>query len=240
MMGWTWRGLRGGIVTTRYPSVSDPMPETYRGRVDALDAATEEQQRGADVCPTRAIDPAPGHAVVNRRRCIQCGRCASAAPLAFKMSNAIDIGEVVATQNVRQVKRFPRSIHLRHVDTGSDGSEEQELQAMFNPFYDANRLGIFMTATPRHADILVVTGPVTKPMRAPLERAFEALPEPKLVLALGTTACSGSIVDLDDVAGPVDRVVPVDIYVPGSPPTPLTILHAILCAIGRLPERFCT
>lgn len=236
MTGWIWRGLRRGIVTTGYPRRSDAMPSGYRGRVRALDAPQDDQRRGAAACPTRAIDPGDSRAVVDRRRCIQCGQCARVAPDAFAMDNAFAIAQIADAAQVRAVRAFRRSIHLRHVDTGSDGSEEQELQAMFNPFYDANRLGIFMTATPRHADVLIVTGPVTHAMKAPLERVYEAMPDPKIVIALGTTACSGGILSGDAIAGPVDRVLPVDVYIPGSPPAPLTILHGILAAMGRVAE----
>ena len=236
MTGWIWRGLRRGIVTTGYPHRSDGMPSGYRGRVKALDASQDDQHRGAAACPTGAIHPGEGRAAVDRRRCIQCGQCARVAPMAFAMENAFAIAQVVDAARVRAVRTFRRSIHLRHVDTGSDGSEEQELQAMFNPFYDANRLGIFMTATPRHADVLIVTGPVTHAMKTPLERAYEAMPDPKIVIALGTTACSGGILSGDAIVGPVDRVLPVDVYIPGSPPAPLTILHGILAALGRVAE----
>lgn len=231
-MSWLLRGLRRGIVTTHYPAAPAGMPHMYRGAVDALEASRGEQQRGAAVCPTQAIEAGDDRAIVDRRRCIQCGLCAAAAPGAFAMSNAFALGSVAENQRTGKMRAFSRSLFIRHIDTGSDGSEEQELQALFNPYYDANRLGIFLTATPRHADVLVVTGPVTEKMREPLMRAYGAMPEPKIVMALGTTACSGGICDPRAIAGPVDRLLPVDAYVPGSPPSPLTILSA-LSALAR-------
>jgi len=215
------------------------MPALYRGMVESLSASAEDQARGAAACPTSAIVPGKERAIVVRERCIQCGRCAAAASDAFVLKNEFEIAQIGPDVEATRLRigaasrAFGRSIHLRHIDTGSDGSEEQELQAIFNPFYDANRLGIFLTATPRHADMLVVTGPVTAPMVEPLRRAYEAMPEPKLVVALGTTACSGGIFARPAICGPVDQIVPVDVYIPGSPPSPLTILHGLLLALGR-------
>ena len=137
----------------------------------------------------------------------------------------------------RRAAALGRSIFVRHVDAGSDFSCDQEVHALFNPFYDLNRLGIFLTATPRHADLLLVTGAVTFAMRQPLLRTFEAMPEPKLVVAVGTAAASGSIYGSDAVAGPVDRILPVDVKVPGAPPAPLSIMHGIWVALGRTPAR---
>jgi Ni,Fe-hydrogenase III small subunit len=137
----------------------------------------------------------------------------------------------------RRAAALGKSIFVRHVDAGSDFSCDQEVHALFNPFYDLNRLGIFLTATPRHADILLVTGAVTFAMMQPLLRTFEAMPEPKLVVAVGTAASSGSIYGNDAVVGPVDRVLPVDVKVPGAPPAPLSIMHGIWVALGRTPAR---
>jgi formate hydrogenlyase subunit 7 len=129
---------------------------------------------------------------------------------------------------------FRRSLHIRHVDTGSDGAIEHELTALLNPYYDMQRLGLFFTASPRHADVLLVTGPVTQPMRDPLLRTYEAMPEPRVVIAAGTDACSGGIWAGPEVLGGVDRVLPVDVYVPGDPPSPIALLHGLLLAGGRV------
>ncbi|MGH2851107.1 MAG: NADH-quinone oxidoreductase subunit B family protein [Solirubrobacteraceae bacterium] len=128
-----------------------------------------------------------------------------------------------------------RSIHVRHIDCGSDGSEEWEIQALWNPYYDIQRLGFFLTAAPRHADILLATGPVTSAMRAPLERTWEVMPEPKALVAVGTDACSGGLAAPGGLtAGGVDAVLAVDVYVPGSPPAPIAIMHGLLLATGLL------
>jgi Ni,Fe-hydrogenase III small subunit len=131
---------------------------------------------------------------------------------------------------------FRRSLHIRHVDAGSDGAVEQEIAALLNPYYDVQRLGLFFTATPRHADVLLVTGPVTRPMEQPLLRTYEAMPEPRVVVAAGTDACSGGIWTAPEVLGGIDRVLPVDVYIPGDPPSPIALLHGVLLAAGRVPE----
>jgi Ni,Fe-hydrogenase III small subunit len=239
---WIAYGLRGGILTTRYPAQADDMPPAYRGAVDALPADVESRQRGAAACLSGAISQGGAAVVVDALRCFQCGECARREPSAFRMTNRFELAEVsgdpetIRTMLRRRARMFGRSVHLLHVDAGSDGSEEQELQAIFNPFYDANRLGIFLTPTPRHADVLVATGVVTKPMVQPLLRAYEGMPEPKIVMALGTSACSGGIFALRDrsvLAGSVDSVIPVDVFVPGAPPSPLTILAGLWVALGH-------
>jgi Ni,Fe-hydrogenase III small subunit len=128
-----------------------------------------------------------------------------------------------------------RSVHVRHIDCGSDGAEEWEIQALWNPYYDIQRLGFFLTAAPRHADILLVTGAVTSPMRLPLARTWEVMPEPKALVAVGTDACSGGLSAGGTLtAGGVDEVLAVDVYVPGSPPAPIAIMHGLLLATGVL------
>ena len=132
-------------------------------------------------------------------------------------------------------RTLKRSVHIRHVDAGSDGGEEWEIQALTNPYYDIQRLGFFFTLSPRHADILLVTGAVTEPMREPLRRAWETVPEPKAVIAAGTDACSGGLAagTASSTAG-VDTLLPVDVYVPGSPPSPIALLNGLLLATGVL------
>jgi Ni,Fe-hydrogenase III small subunit len=134
-----------------------------------------------------------------------------------------------------------RSVHLRHVDAGSDGAEEQEIAALLGSVYDINRLGIFFTASPRHADVLLVTGAGAHGMAEPLRRTYTGMPDPKVVIAVGTDAVSGGLVGAHRgsyaTAAGVGDVIPVDVWVPGSPPSPFSILHALLAALGRLPHR---
>jgi Ni,Fe-hydrogenase III small subunit len=128
-----------------------------------------------------------------------------------------------------------RSVHVRHVDAGSDGSEEWEIQALLGPVYDIHRLGVFFTASPRHADVLLVTGAGSAGMAGPLRTTYDGMPDPKVVIAVGTDAASGGLLAGrgSGTAG-VSGTVPVDVWVPGSPPPPFGILNALLIAVGKL------
>lgn len=130
--------------------------------------------------------------------------------------------------------RFGRSLHVRQVDAGSCNGCELEIAATTNPLFDLERFGIHFVASPRHADLLLVTGPVTRNMEIALVRTYEAAPEPRVVVAVGACGCSGGIFGEGTYAsvGGVDRVVPVDVYVPGCPPRPHAILNGLLVAMG--------
>jgi Ni,Fe-hydrogenase III small subunit/formate hydrogenlyase subunit 6/NADH:ubiquinone oxidoreductase subunit I len=133
---------------------------------------------------------------------------------------------------------FGRSLHIREVDAGSCNGCEVEIVNLSNPVYDAERFGIHFVASPRHADMLLVTGPVTRHMELALVKTYEAMPSPKLVVACGTCAISGGIFEGNyAVVGGVDRSIPVDLYIPGCPPHPLTILDGLLRLMGRIKKR---
>jgi Ni,Fe-hydrogenase III small subunit/formate hydrogenlyase subunit 6/NADH:ubiquinone oxidoreductase subunit I len=130
--------------------------------------------------------------------------------------------------------RFGRSLHVRQVDAGSCNGCELEIAATANPVFDLERFGIHFVASPRHADLLLVTGPVTRNMEVALRRTLEATPEPRVVVAVGACGCSGGIFGEGTYAalGGVDRVVPVDVYIPGCPPPPQAILAGLFVAMG--------
>lgn len=137
-----------------------------------------------------------------------------------------------------RVRAFGRSLHVRHVDAGSCGACESEVLALQNPYYDLHRVGLFFTPSPRHADLLLVTGPVTRAMERPLREAYAAMPDPRVVIAACGPACGGGIYGRSYATlGGVDRVLPVDVYVPGSPPPPLSLLYSILLALGRVEQK---
>jgi Ni,Fe-hydrogenase III small subunit/formate hydrogenlyase subunit 6/NADH:ubiquinone oxidoreductase subunit I len=128
-----------------------------------------------------------------------------------------------------------RSLHLRHLDSGSCNACDWELTALLNPVYDVRRLGVDFVASPRHADGVIVTGPVTRNLEVAVRRTWEAVPEPRVVIAVGACASSGGIVGRSYAsAGGVGEVLPVDVFIPGCPPRPEAIVHGILLAVGRL------
>jgi len=257
---WVLRGLRDGIVTTRWPGRADEYAESWRGpatvRPDAvvLDDGAELEL----LCPAGAIEvtggPGVGQPRLDQGRCVLCGRCVAARPDLFAWSagatgpaaaaltrRALVVpGEpetdaavaAVRAALARRTAALRRSVHIRHVDAGSDGSEEWEIQALLGPVYDVQRLGVFFTASPRHADVLLVTGAGTAGMTGPLRATYDGMPDPKVVIAVGTDAVSGGLLS-GRLAG-VDGAVPVDVWLPGSPPSPFGILNALLLATGRL------
>lgn len=252
-----FRGLRNGVLTTHWPQRADEYFDEFPAAVEMLPGIGHRDFLGraiADACPTAAItiDNAPA---LDRGRCILCGRCISAAPDRFAWAHGAgtarlhrevlivtpvpetdDALDAVRTELARRVRRLRRSVHLRHVDAGSDGSDEWEVQALTNPVYDLHRLGIFFTASPRHADILLVTGIGTAGMIEPLRRTLDGMPRPTVVIAVGTDAISGGLIGAGYTGGTgVGDIVAVDVWIPGSPASPFSLLHGILLALGRVP-----
>lgn len=206
---------------------------------------------GSDPANMRQTHNAPD---VDWGRCIVCQRCTEVCPTgAFLPSDDWAVGvtrredllwaapraQLPEPRSDAQDRRpFHRSLHVRHVDAGSCNGCESELQALNNPFYNLHRLGIFFTASPRFADVLLVTGPVTHAMKGPLLEAWQAMPEPKWVIATGTCAVSGGVSGGNYASGNgLDEVLPVDIYLPGCPPNPAAIIHALLMVLHRAQQR---
>jgi Ni,Fe-hydrogenase III small subunit len=148
-----------------------------------------------------------------------------------------ELDELAGELRRRTLELFGRSLHIRTVDTGSCAVCESEIRLLQAPPYDLHRLGFFFTPTPRHADLLMVTGPAIRAADNLLLKAFQATPDPKAVVAIGACALGGVYSEDEFVHGAVDRVVPVDVYVPGCPPSPLALLQGLLIAVGRLEER---
>ena len=141
---------------------------------------------------------------------------------------------VVARLQEEILRTLGRALTIRHVDAGSCNGCELEIHALSNPYYNLEGLGIKFVASPRHADMLLVTGPVSRNMEVALKRTYDATPEPKLVVALGDCGCTGGIFGESYAScGRVSNVIPVDVAVPGCPPTPVAIMQGILTAIGN-------
>jgi len=132
---------------------------------------------------------------------------------------------------------FRRSLHIRTFDSGSCAVCESEIRLLSSPYYDLHRLGFFFTPAPRHADLLLVTGPAVRAADTALLKTLEAIPEPRVVVAAGACALGGVFSEDELVHGHVDAVAPVDVYVPGCPPSPLALLHGLLVAVGRLEDK---
>jgi Ni,Fe-hydrogenase III small subunit/NAD-dependent dihydropyrimidine dehydrogenase PreA subunit len=159
------------------------------------------------------------------------GRCAFEQAI---VDAGPSLAESAARLRDRIQGRLGRSLHVRQVDAGSCNGCELEISATTHPQYDLERFGIHLVASPRHADVLLVTGPVTHNMEPALRSTYEAAPEPRVVVAVGACGCSGGIFGERTYAsvGGVDRVLPVDVYIPGCPPRPQAILNGLLVAMG--------
>lgn len=249
-MPWIARGLVEGVVTTRYPGRPDDYGPGFRATVTVRGSLPPGSSNTlAGLCPTNAITlghPAP---VVDPDRCVLCGRCVDAFPDVFAFGSQVetayrlppltasDHGDLATTRSALadRTRALRRSVYIRHVDAGSDGSEEWEVAALSGPIYDVQRLGVYFTASPRHADLLLVTGGGTAAMAEPLQRTYDAMPAPKVVVAVGTDAATGGMLRAGYTgAVGVTGLVPVDVLVPGSPPSPFSILHGILLAVGLI------
>jgi Ni,Fe-hydrogenase III small subunit/Pyruvate/2-oxoacid:ferredoxin oxidoreductase delta subunit len=260
---WTLFGLREGQASTHWPARGGD-----DGQIGVLGMPRLDPQRCqdgccacADDCITRAIRVLPDatgsapRVALDYGRCIACQLCVEACPagalhasgdwalgvreredLVWREALASAPAQTLAS-GIRRV--FGRSLHIRHVDAGSCNGCESELQALNNPFYNLHRLGIFFTPSPRFADLLLVTGPVTYAMREPLHAAYEAMPEPRWVLASGTCAVCGGVAEGGYAGGPgLDGVLPVDLWLPGCPPNPAAVIHALLQLLERVPADF--
>ncbi|MBK7422968.1 MAG: formate hydrogenlyase [Propionivibrio sp.] len=131
------------------------------------------------------------------------------------------------------LKQLGRALVIRHIDAGSCNGCELEIHALNNPYYNLEAIGIKFAASPRHADLLLVTGPVARNMEVAVKRAYDATPEPRLVVAVGDCGCTGGIFGESYAScGRVANVIPVDVSIPGCPPTPLQLIQGILAAIA--------
>lgn len=244
MPSWIQRAWKKGIVTTGYPAepaTEDEVPPT--GIPPQVQAGEEYAARAAiagPLCPTRAI----GTTGVDQGRCIRCSRCRASG---FGTTGRLELSSLGPDQQVwtngvpppastlpAPLVAIGRSIQVFVMDVGSCNACNLEVLALSNPYYDAHRLGIAFTNSPRHADLLVVVGVPTVALTEPLRRTYEAMPAPKAVLAVGACAIDGGIFEGGPAwTHPVRSLVPVDLYVSGCPPSPLAVLDGIL----RLADR---
>jgi len=257
---WTLIGLLKGKATTQWPkkfTINDGQENVVgMPQVNQTDCP-EGCNACVDVCLTDAIIKIEGEQKISLDygKCINCQMCTDTCPTdmitpsnnwAFGVKDRSDLmlspspsaDKQPVKSNRHQPKNFKRSLHIRHIDAGSCNGCESELEALENPFYNLDRFGIFFTPAPRHADLLLITGPVTYNMRDPILAAYEAMPEPKWVMAVGTCAVSGG----SNGGGyacqnGLEDLLEVDLYLPGCPPNPSAILSGLLTFLQRLPQR---
>jgi Ni,Fe-hydrogenase III small subunit len=240
MIQWVTRGIRTGIKTTVYPTSPENAAGVTPGLPRGGEHRPEEIQALVGCCPTGAIIGQDSQLSIDYRRCVHCYRCDRQPSEMLLWSQDYEWAGANGTGDPQRTfgKEFNRSVHILVVDAGDCGACLNEVKQINNPYYNMHRLGFFLTPTPRHADILVVVGPVTDHMRVALQKTYEAMPYPKKVVAVGTCALSGGVFGPSFVSeAGVAKILPVDVEVPGQPPPPLAILHGLLVAVGRRPPR---
>jgi Ni,Fe-hydrogenase III small subunit len=234
MSNWPLRSLVHGIRTTAWPRREERSPGVGPGRPRA-DA--QSPLAIAEHCPTNALQATAGGVGVDFGRCVHCQRCRrgdGALPWSADFAWTAPGPRPAAPLG----QRFRRSLHVRYIDAGACGACMGEVRLIDAPPYNLHRFGIFVTASPRDADVLLVGGPVTAAMRTPVLKAYTAMPEPKRVVAMGVCAINGGIFGKSFASdGGLAGVVPVNLVIPGCPPPPLAILHALLAVTGRAETR---
>ncbi|MEM0448405.1 MAG: NADH-quinone oxidoreductase subunit NuoB [Methanomassiliicoccales archaeon] len=250
--------LRKGIVTSDYPQEGTPRYAARLGFPKLRTDLCKAHHVCFRSCPTNAIQEREGEIKVDLGLCIFCAQCARSCPEgAWTMSPEIELAKrsrsdllsssSIENKSIQELgksldamigKVFGRSLAIREVDTGSCNACEVEVNALSNAVHDIERFGMHIVASPRHADLLLVTGPVTRNMERALMQTYKATPEPKLVVAVGACACSGGIFrESYAVRGGVDRMLPVDVYIPGCPPRPEAMIYGLMLAVGKLNDK---
>ncbi len=242
--------LAQGHRTIAFPAGAPALPDRYRGLPILPTACPDDCRACLEACPTDAITKGDRRLRLDLGRCLFCVECESACPealihcgreyrLATRTRDDLVLrGEAMALAralDAQSRRLFGRSLALRQVSAGGCNGCEADVNVLNTVVFDLGRFGIQFVASPRHADGLLITGPVTENMRLALQKTYEAVPAPKLVIAVGACAISGGPYrDHPEVHNGADSMLPVDLYVPGCPPHPLTILDGLLRLLGRI------
>ena len=230
-----------GKVTEKYDIAA--APARSRGEVTVQLGLCGDCTACVGVCPVSALHQDEGRIVVDNKACIFCGRCVEVCErLLLRQTRNYKLAELSnqlgpQSKELKEkiIKVLGRSLQIRHLDVGSCNACDWELTALNNPIYDLQQYGIDFVASPRHADMLMVTGVVSRNLSQALLMTYDAVPTPKLVMAVGACAAAGQTYgESYAIKGRVDRFIPVDIYVPGCPPKPQALIYGLLLALDRL------
>ena len=251
MIKSTLARLRQGYHTISFPDgPPPPLPDAFLGRpVINRECCSPTCDACAIACPTSAIDLS-GSSTIDLGKCLFCGACKEAChkdAISFEQehhlssgtrsglisdnSALLELGDILR-QDIH--KQFGHSLKLRQVCAGGCGACEADINVLGTIGWDLGRFGIQLVASPRHADGLIITGPVTRNMALALQKTYDAVPAPKLVIAVGACAISGGIyADHPETGNGADMLFPVDLYIPGCPPHPLTILSGLISLLQK-------
>lgn len=242
--------LKQGHRTIAFPSDNIKLSARFKGMPEIRqDACRADCARCAAVCPTDAIAMTEGKPVLDLGRCVFCGKCAELCPGVFsfgadyklaagKREDLLLSGRAArraAALDAGMMKIFGRSLRLRQVSAGGCGACEADCNVLGTVVFDLGRFGVQFVASPRHADGILITGPVTQNMKLALRKTYDAVPEPKIVIAAGACAVSGGVYAGHPETAGIPDDIPVNLYIPGCPPHPLTILDGLLRLLGRIP-----
>lgn len=233
--------------TNKFPDAAPKLPPHFCGRpvFDPELYDPELWSKSAEVCPVDAVNA--GKKLIDLGKCIFCGKCAKVNK-AITFSNEYRMGAMSRDKLIADGTAYTpeeqldagikalygQSLHIRQVSAGGCAACELDFNVLGTLAWDMGRFGIKVVASPRHADAILVTGPITDNMRLALQKSYDAMGEPKLVIACGACAISGGIYQHSEhAAGGVENILPVDLYVPGCPPHPATLLEALVRFIGR-------
>ena len=235
--------MEQGCKTSKYPKEAITLYHRYRGMpVINKECSTDTVEQCASICPQDAIDVVGK--TIDLGRCTFCGQCETVSKQKFiRFSENFELGAAsradlitdgslpdLAKHSKQHFKKlFGRSLQLRQVSAAGCNSCEADTNVLNTPFFDLSRFGIDFVASPRHADGIHVTGPISRNMKQALMDTYEAVPSPKIVIASGCCSISGGpFFGSDDIVGDLSSLIPVDLYIPGCPPHPLTTLHALI------------